>query len=270
MFCKLILVEGMPCTGKSTMSKKIADSLKAKGINVGYFDEGDSDHPSDHEFCAFIKNEVLSEFSAEEQAYIKENGDKYDIGYVVSLLMLDSEMLDKCVIYKIYDSLAWDEEKDIMLAKWERFVKMALAEEKLYVFNSCFLQNYLSEMMIRFDLPMNEILDFMEKLYKIIAPLNPILIYLESTSIRFRIGDIAKTREKWLESVINYYTTQGYGLKHNYIGFDGFIRCIEERQRRELAIIQSLNILNQSIKDPYEDYEQSFNSAMEFIETFLQ
>lgn len=64
---RLIIVEGLPCSGKSTTAKHIAESIKAH-----FYDEGCGDHPADHEFHAFIKSAELSSFSSEEQALIKQ------------------------------------------------------------------------------------------------------------------------------------------------------------------------------------------------------
>ena len=41
----LIIVEGLPCSGKSTTSKYIADRFNAK-----YYDENSGIHPADYEF----------------------------------------------------------------------------------------------------------------------------------------------------------------------------------------------------------------------------
>ena len=48
---RLIIVEGLPCSGKSTTSKYIADRIGAV-----FYDEGSGDHPTDYEFHAFIEN----------------------------------------------------------------------------------------------------------------------------------------------------------------------------------------------------------------------
>ncbi len=63
---RLIVFEGLPCTGKSTTSKIFADK-----INGVFYDEGSGDHPADHEFHAFIKYSELNIFAPNEQDLIK-------------------------------------------------------------------------------------------------------------------------------------------------------------------------------------------------------
>lgn len=54
---RLIIVEGLPCSGKSTTSKYIADRIGAL-----FYDEGSGNHPADYEFHSFIENREISNF----------------------------------------------------------------------------------------------------------------------------------------------------------------------------------------------------------------
>ena len=48
---RLYIIEGLPCSGKSTTSAFVAELLKAHG-KVCYVDEGTGEHPADYEFHA--------------------------------------------------------------------------------------------------------------------------------------------------------------------------------------------------------------------------
>ena len=50
---RLYIIEGLPCSGKSTTSAFVAEILKQKH-NVCYVDEGSGNHPADYEFHAFL------------------------------------------------------------------------------------------------------------------------------------------------------------------------------------------------------------------------
>ena len=147
---KLIIVEGLPCSGKSTTAKYIAEKLNAK-----YFDEGSGIHPADYEFHAFINNKSFNKFSIEEQARIEQNAVKKANGYVVSLSAFSGELFDKLLQYKIYDFLPWETEYPLMLDKWSEFVQ-AVASDERYVFNCVFLQNPMCETMMRFGFDTEE------------------------------------------------------------------------------------------------------------------
>ena len=57
---KLYIVEGLPCSGKSTTAKYIADFLEKSGKKVCFFDEGSGQHPADYEYHAYITQEQLN------------------------------------------------------------------------------------------------------------------------------------------------------------------------------------------------------------------
>ena len=117
---RLIIVEGLPCSGKSTTSKYIADSIGAE-----FYDEGSGNHPADYEFHSFIKNKELCSFSPEEQVLIKQNAVSKADGYIISLSLFSGELFDKLLQHKIYDFLPWKTEKPVMLDKWTEFVHAA-------------------------------------------------------------------------------------------------------------------------------------------------
>ena len=46
----------------------------------------------------------------------------------------------------------------------------------------------------------------------------------------------------WLNAVIDYHVSQGYGKAHGLTGYDGYIKCLEERRKRELRILKAVDI----------------------------
>jgi len=54
---KLILVEGLPGSGKSTTAQLISDLYKEKGRDVRLFLDGNTWHPADYDAVAYFKNE---------------------------------------------------------------------------------------------------------------------------------------------------------------------------------------------------------------------
>ena len=59
MNTKLIMVEGLPGSGKSTISQLIAEILRQQGMNVQLFQEGHLDHPADYESVACYTQKEL-------------------------------------------------------------------------------------------------------------------------------------------------------------------------------------------------------------------
>ena len=84
---RLYIIEGLPCSGKSTTSAYVAELVKQHG-NVCFVDEGTGDHPADYEFHALSPAGMLSEELR-----------------IVSLKDYSGEIFERLLQYKIYDLL---------------------------------------------------------------------------------------------------------------------------------------------------------------------
>ena len=56
-----------------------------------------------------------------------------------------------------------------------------------------------------------------------------------------------------------------YYFRIHAVGFDGYIRCLEERQRRELQILSSLPIKHIIIDNPQRDWHCAYEQIRQFI-----
>lgn len=97
--------------------------------------------------------------------------------------------------------------------------------------------------MMRFDMDEGDSKVYIQEITEIIKPLNPIIIYIDEPDVKSAIDSVLEERgTDWLNAVIDYHVSQGYGKKNNLSGYDGYIKCLEERRIRELHILQELNI----------------------------
>ena len=119
MSWRLYIVEGLPCSGKSTTARYIAEQTGG-----AFFDEDCADHPADYTFHAFIPDGSEG-FTAEETALLRENGAPQPGGIVVPLSRLSGELFNKALKFKIYDFLDWQTERPVMLRKWQEFAERA-------------------------------------------------------------------------------------------------------------------------------------------------
>ncbi len=229
----LYIVEGLPCSGKSSTARAIADMLKAQGRTAICFDEGTGDHPADYEFHALAD------------------------GRIISLADCPPNKLAKLLPCKIYDGLPWDIEAPLMLDKWQKFVQEA-EPDAAYVFNCVLLQNPMCETMMRFNLSEEASASHIHQIAQIIAPMEPTVVYLHISDIARQIRATAQERPGWLEAVIPYHTEGGYGRSIGAEGFEGYIACLAERQRREERILQSLPVRAITLTDPQEDWDRAY------------
>lgn len=236
MQTRLIIVEGLPGSGKSSLSAYAA-SVLAEQARVCFVDEGTGDHPADYEFHALAPAGLLS---PEEK--------------IVPLSQYSGAMLQRLLPYKIYDALPWEKEKPLMLQKWRQFAANA-APDAVYVFNCVLLQNPLCETMMRFGFPEEVSRRYILEIAGIIAPMRPVVIYLKTGDIAASIRQAAVQRPGWLEAVIDYHTRGAYGQSIGAEGFDGYIACLRERQARELRILAQLPFSHFVVEDPMRDWQ---------------
>ncbi|MBD5537445.1 MAG: GNAT family N-acetyltransferase [Lachnospiraceae bacterium] len=210
MKTNLIIVEGLPGSGKSTTAAMIADELNKKGKKVVCVDEGVQEHPAD---------------------------------------------------YADYDFPDFETERMKILEKWRSFVEKS-DKDTIYVFNCIFLQNPMCETMMRFGMENTASQNYISEIAEIIKPLNPIIIYINQPNVKEAINSVLDERgNDWLNAVIDYHISQGYGKQNNFSGYEGYIECLEERKIRELSILQALDI-------DYYTISQDMKAA-EFAELFV-
>ena len=212
MKTNLIIVEGLPGSGKSTTATMIADELNKKGKKVVCVDEGVQEHPAD---------------------------------------------------YANYDFPDFETERKKILEKWRSFIEKS-DKETIYVFNCIFLQNPMCETMMRFGMEDTASQNYISEIAEIIKPLSPIIIYINHPNVKEAIDNVLDERgNDWLNAVIDYHISQGYGKQNNLSGYEGYIKCLEERKTRELKILQSINIdyytISQDMK--VEEFAELFASA---------
>lgn len=206
---KLYLIEGLPCSGKSTTSRYVAQRLAERGAAVRYFDEGTGNHPADYEFHSYLDLSAMKSLGDELQRKVKALGSQREDGCIVPLSSFSGKELDALLPFKLYDALPWETEKPRMLERWQEFAEMAAKEDSIHVFNCVFLQNPMCETMMRFDFPWEDSFSYISEINEIIRPLNPRLIYLQNDFIAASIRQAAKEREGWLAGVIDYHVNSG-------------------------------------------------------------
>ena len=253
---RVYIVEGLPCSGKSTVSAFIASVLEEK-YKVCYYDEGSGKHPADYEFHAFLSYDDIKLFTADEQRCICEKAVRKSDGFIVPLCEFSGVLFDKLLEYKIYDFLPWEKEKPLMLEKWHDF-SISADDDTVYVFNCVLLQNPMCETMMRFGFDEKVSFEYISNIVSCINEMEPFVIYLKSDRIAEQVMRTAEERDGWLDAVIKYHNDGGYGKSINADGFDGYIKCLEERQKRELEILKKLDIRSVIIENAHNDWSAAY------------
>lgn len=158
------------------------------------------------------------------------------------VICVDEGVQEHPADYTDYDFPDFETERMKILEKWRSFAENC-KKDTIYVFNCIFLQNPMCETMMRFGMDSLDSQNYISEISEIIKPLNPVIIYIDQPDVKEAINRVLDERgNDWLNAVIDYHTSQGYGKQNGLSGYEGYIKCLEERKNRELKILRTLDI----------------------------
>ncbi|HGA0509624.1 TPA: hypothetical protein ACIQMB_001400 [Bacillus pacificus] len=260
MNTKLIIVEGLPGFGKSTTAKLINEILSQNKIEVELFLEGNLNHPADYDgvscFNKFEFDRLVSNSGDFKEVLLKrvlKKGSHYLLPYrkIKNEFgdQFSDELFNDISRNDIYE-LPFDKNVELITDKWQDFAEIALEDNKVYIFECCFIQNPLTIGMIKYGEQKEKIINYVMKVAKIIENLNPMLFYVEQDDLEFSFRKALKERNpEWSKGIVDYYTNQGYGKEHNHSGVEGAIKVLEARRDLELEIFDMLKMKKEKINN---------------------
>lgn len=260
MNTKLIIVEGLPGFGKSTTAQLINDILSQNKIEVELFLEGNLNHPADYDgvscFNKFEFDRLLSNSGDFKEVLLKrvlKKGSNYLLPYrkIKNEFgdQFSDELFNDISRNDIYE-LPFYKNVELIADKWQDFAEIALEDDKVYIFECCFIQNPLTIGMIKYGEQKEKIINYVMKVAKIIENLNPMLFYVEQDDLEFSFRKALKERNpEWSTGIVDYYTNQGYGKEHNHSGVEGAIKVLEARRNLELEIFDMLKMKKEKINN---------------------
>lgn len=260
MTTKLIIVEGLPGSGKSTTARQVCNTLKTKGINTELYLEGNLNHPADFDGVAYFNSvefNILEKTHSESSDILNRIKIQQLNGYLIPYrkaveeqqITFENELFKDITKNDIYE-LPIDRHIELILSKWNDFVASYVNNDKVVVFECCFIQNPITVSMIKNNCCKDVTINYINKLASIIKPLEPLLIYVEQDSIKESFMKAISERPKeWIDGFTDYYTNQGYGLYNNLKGIEGVIEVLNVRNNFEKAIYDSLNLTKYKINN---------------------
>ena len=281
MNTKLILVEGIPGSGKTTIAKKIEKFLAEKNIPAECFVEGEL-HPADLAWLSYLTCEEYNDLIIKYPLHkdLLENNSIIDEDYaLIAYTRLgfhpdQNPLMSYLQTKEIFDGkLSIQDFLNINLKRWRKFCQKAVSEDKVYIFECAFLQNHINELIAINDVEDDFLLEYFKKLECTVEQLNPALIYLEQADINKTIDHIAKERvsedKKAMPDWIDYVEKSKYGKKHDINGFDGVIKYFEKRVEAEKKIIKHLNMKTFIATRQNDDWGNLLLNTFEHIEHIL-
>ncbi|MCM3691364.1 hypothetical protein [Neobacillus niacini] len=275
MNSKLILVEGLPGSGKSTTATIMNDMLKEQHVDIKLFLEGNVEHPADYEGGSYFSktefDQLLEQYKEVQSILVKHAIERCD-GIVLPQYKLKEELDDSMVSDSFWDVI-WNHdiyelplEKNIELItdKWKRFVEQAMTGNQTFLFECCFIQNPVTIGMIKYGSSQEVVMTYVKQLAEIIEPLNPVLIYVDQQDLSHSFKKAVQERSKeWSAGFMDYYNNQGYGKIHDAQGIEGTIAVLEARKQVESSIFDALAIKKFKIDNTQFDMNSHKNRIME-------
>ena len=278
---KLILLEGIPGSGKSTAGIYLQTYLEKAGLPVRFWREGNFDNPADFEGVACLTSsqyrDLLSHYPElvklfDEQLTIRNDDHllKYRKLQHLYSQQIPQHLIDGLSHYDIYDGLAMADYCRLALQRWQEFEKSAGTSEEITFLECCFLQNPLTLMLARHNADPQLAREQVRKMSRIIEPLTPLVVYLKPRDVRAALLHVQEERPKeWADFVTWYLTGQEYGEAHHLKGWEGVIYFYEMRQRLELDLLQELSIRSQVVEHTGTEWDHSYGQIMAFVRPYL-
>jgi len=273
---KLIQIEGLPGSGKSTAAQRTAELLTRKGLAVSLSREGDTSHPADFESAALLSEEELTaqytlfpEYRNSIQQHMQLIDDQVIIYYgslFASLPERPSRELVEFLTSRDVYNLPLQQFCTTTRDKWRSFTEQAVNVPQTHLFECCLVQNQVTTLMAVHAAPYDAILAQLQAILDIISPLSPRVIFLHQSDVGESLrAMIAERPRQWSEFVISYVTGQAYGKSYGLSrDAEGMVQFYQEMQDIQLKLLEDLKVDYISIPDTL-DWEQKYEQIIAYL-----
>ncbi len=216
---KLILIDGITGSGKSSTAQFLADQMQRNGIEVSWHHEDEKDHP--------IKfDEELEVFESQTQ-------------------------LERFL--------------DMMPRLWQDFAQETMESESVQILESSFFQDSV-RLLFQSNVDKQRIIDFVCAIEKVIAPLDPVLIYFHQIEAEASIRRIWKRRgPQWKQWFIDLDMQTPYVKRSGLTGEAGVIGLWADYQTLTNQLVERFPHKRLSIENTAGDWPECRRRILDFL-----
>jgi hypothetical protein len=273
---KLIIIEGLPGSGKTTTARFVEQWLKEHHYTPALFLEGNWEHPADFESAACLNRheyDQLKQMFPDQSQLLDTLAVNQGEDIFFSYRKIQQEhgervpgaLIEALSHYEIYE-LPVEKYKRLVLERWRKFASQAVHNDTIFIFECAFLQNPLTMLLGRNTESFNTTASFVRHLAASVFVLDPCLIYLHPGDIETCVKKTAAARPpEWLDYVVTYHTQQGLGKVRGWKGIDGLIAFYKMRADLEQDLLPHLPMLTLTVH--HEDWEKNLLRIESFLKT---
>ena len=242
----LILVEGIPGSGRTSTAQLVAQWLSDNGFHPGLHVEGDLDHPADYESLARLLAPewygLLTAYPAWRsrlRGLARSTGREIFVSYR-RLVDPPGGLLSALARRDVYE-LSLPDWQRLTLDRWQEFAHQPREPGEVHVFECCYLQNLLTTPVARFDQPPEHAAAHVLAVARVLQPLRPQLVYLDPPSVPACLHNAAARRPpESAEFVADYTSGQEWGRSRGLSGRSGMLQFYQERRGLEIDLLPAL------------------------------
>lgn len=260
---KILFIEGIPGSGKTTRTHDIYKDLKCKGEKVEVYHECEINPLDLARYAILSKNEFEILFAEVDKREDKEKKER--IRKKITTL---AEVIDGRIYLSLRDMYLDEDVKDIGISlrnrdiyngnfsfdvfrkehikRWKHFRKEVYCKDTIYLFDGILLQSPLFELIGFYDLTEKEIVQYINELLEILNVKESKLLYMHVNNVENVLKNACNKRknekEKWEQGFYKWIERSNYCMKRDYHGFEGMVSFLKERQCLEMKVIPLLDI----------------------------
>ena len=272
---RLILLEGLPGTGKTTNSDFLRIQLELNGNKANWIHEVSCPHPTSffdeanftyNEYDEFLKLNPKFADILNDNAIFRLN----TLG--INLLEIEWKFID-IIDEKLFKALrqydvwefSFDKFYKVSLDKWSKFVEGALENNnEIYILDSSIFQFLIFYILLKNE-PYEYLENLIHKIMNLILPLNPCLIYFYRENTEETIHYLVRDRGiKFLEWIYERDKKQPYYIDKPK-GAEGHKQFLRDYSKYAKLLFESINCKKLPIEiseGDWKSYEISMLSSL--------